>query len=821
LAAALLAASWGAAPSVGAEPAAPDGSDRAGPTVDRFPGWAAGERYGTAVAIDFAVPGRDYSFAAVSAPWGSAPGQPDHSGRVDIYTDYVAGDVRAWHWTGESLPLPAPKAYAEFGISLDLTDDGDLLVVGEPYGDWCAANRGAVHLYTRSGGAFSYSTTLCGTDSAAGDRFGQAVSVSGDGSLIAVGAPSHASGAGAVYAFIADGGGWTSTKLTPDDLVAGECLGAAVAASRDAAMPAGYLDAVMAGAPCSEPLPEGGAKGRMVLFTRQVGGTDPFDWTDESLGSAYGDTRLGSAVALSGDDAAGFVGVPGSEVVVQRPSGSGPSISPPIPAPEFGAAIDATPANLMAGAPGAGDGGSAFWFIPGSEGWIPAQWFRSSDDTDHRYGAAVAIGPDTAVIGAPGPEGAASAGAVEFVDLEVGADLWVDLYVDDPLMAVDTEEAFEITLGNDGPADAKNIVVEFGPFSILEFVSATGAGYYDPDDGYWLVAELPAGGTASVIVRMRAAEVASAELTVELLAATPNDTDSIPQNGVEGEDDLDREPIEIVTVLCDGEQPTILGTDGAETIHGTEGHDVIHGLGGDDIIIGYAGDDVVCGGDGDDLLKGGPGHDILRGGPGNDKIRGAAGDDWLYGEDGSDRLLPEAGNDHVSGGAGSDIVDYLAALGPVVVDLEAGTGTYADPDLAPGQTWQHAVSVEKVDGTRYADILKGDWKRNVLRGKQGNDEISGFDGDDDLIGGTGTDTILGGAGDDLVKGQADDDVLRGEGGADKVVGGAGNDTLRGGMGDDLLIGGLRSHLGVFVNSLNGGDGTDTCRWEALTVDCEP
>ena len=27
-------------------------------------------------------------------------------------------------------------------------------------------------------------------------------------------------------------------------------------------------------------------------------------------------------------------------------------------------------------------------------------------------------------------------------------------------------------------------------------------------------------------------------------------------------------------------------------------------------------------------------------------------------------------------------------------------------------------------------------------------------------------------------------------------------------GDDLLIGGLKSHLGTFFNSLDGGDGTD-------------
>ena len=72
-----------------------------------------------------------------------------------------------------------------------------------------------------------------------------------------------------------------------------------------------------------------------------------------------------------------------------------------------------------------------------------------------------------------------------------------------------------------------------------------------------------------------------------------------------------------------------------------------------------------------------------------------------------------------------------------------------------------------------------------------------------------------------MKGQANDDRLYGEAGADKLVGGNGTDRLWGGIGDDLLIGGLRSHLGVFSNVLDGGDGTDVCRWEAFTTNCEP
>jgi Ca2+-binding RTX toxin-like protein len=272
------------------------------------------------------------------------------------------------------------------------------------------------------------------------------------------------------------------------------------------------------------------------------------------------------------------------------------------------------------------------------------------------------------------------------------------------------------------------------------------------------------------------------------------------------------------TKTCNGLTVTLEAIPGGGRFDGTQGDDVILGTPGPDVIYGLGGNDTICGEGGDDLILGGPGDDTLLGGDDNDKLRGAAGTDTLLGGAGSDRLLPEVGNDTVNGGAGSDIVDYLAGKGPVSVDLNAGTATYSP---IGGSTWTHAlVLIEKVDGTRYDDDLTGNWKRNVLRGKQGADTIIGLEGDDDLIGGTDEDQIHGREGDDLIKGQAGDDELVGETGADKLVGGNGNDTLLGDEDDDLLIGGLKTHLGTYVNVLDGGSGWDTCRWEAETISCE-
>ncbi len=49
--------------------------------------------------------------------------------------------------------------------------------------------------------------------------------------------------------------------------------------------------------------------------------------------------------------------------------------------------------------------------------------------------------------------------------------------------------------------------------------------------------------------------------------------------------------------LCEGLEPTILGTSGDDILTGTPGRDVIHGLGGRDLIDGRGGDDVICRGE--------------------------------------------------------------------------------------------------------------------------------------------------------------------------------------------------------------------------------
>lgn len=266
-----------------------------------------------------------------------------------------------------------------------------------------------------------------------------------------------------------------------------------------------------------------------------------------------------------------------------------------------------------------------------------------------------------------------------------------------------------------------------------------------------------------------------------------------------------------------------------EPLLGTEGPDVLCGTAGDDIIRGRGGNDLLMGFEGDDVLEGGPGNDVLVGGPGDDTLRGGGGDDTLRGDPGQDSLL---------GGTGTDTATYADAPRGVDVDLAAGTATGWGRDSLGG--------IQKVIGSRFGDVLRGDDEPNVLEGRRGadvllgrggGDVLRGGAGDDRLVPGAGGDRLVGGGGEDTadysaapaevivdlaagtatgwgedrlagiwhVMGSRFDDALRGDGKANRLAGRAGDDVLAGRGGRDALIGGAGR------DTVRGGPGNDTLR----------
>jgi len=193
----------------------------------------ADDYFGIATAIS-----GDGNTLAIGASWedsaatGINGNQTDNSifesGAVYVFTRTPAGD-----WSQQAYlkaAIPEPGIY--FGNTLALSDNGNTLVVGSPHESWVQAisttpNVGSAYVFTRVGATWTQQANLVASRRGP-DLFASAVTISGDGTTIAVGAPlessaamgingnqnpnapgNWAAGAGAVYVFTNNAGGWT------------------------------------------------------------------------------------------------------------------------------------------------------------------------------------------------------------------------------------------------------------------------------------------------------------------------------------------------------------------------------------------------------------------------------------------------------------------------------------------------------------------------------------------------------------------------------------------------------------------------------------
>jgi Ca2+-binding RTX toxin-like protein len=178
-------------------------------------------------------------------------------------------------------------------------------------------------------------------------------------------------------------------------------------------------------------------------------------------------------------------------------------------------------------------------------------------------------------------------------------------------------------------------------------------------------------------------------------------------------------------------------------------------------IDGEAGGDTLIGGPGPDNLLGAPAvsehpSDSLFGRGGDDSLANAA---VLNGGPGSDLLIAApCGSQALSGGSGVDSASFArstghvgveATLGGVAVDapgsagISGGVGGCPSPTEEPTEIGE---TVERIEGSRWDDVLSGDAGANTLLGRGGNDRLAGQGGEDILVGGTGRDQLLGGPG---------------------------------------------------------------------------
>ncbi|MFN9619831.1 MAG: calcium-binding protein [Synechococcaceae cyanobacterium] len=126
-----------------------------------------------------------------------------------------------------------------------------------------------------------------------------------------------------------------------------------------------------------------------------------------------------------------------------------------------------------------------------------------------------------------------------------------------------------------------------------------------------------------------------------------------------------------------------------------------------------------------------------QGSTGEDWLRAVGPASYLHGLAGDDILHSGEGDDHLDGGPGIDTVSYTDAQREVVVDLSLSSAQ--DTGGAGRDT---LIEIENIQGSRFADSLRGSSASNHLDGGEGDDILWGSLGADQHSGGPGADRFI-------------------------------------------------------------------------------
>ena len=120
--------------------------------------------------------------------------QLEYSEADSIGPDVGAAAIYSWdgsNWAEINMVFGSVQD-SRFGRYMDLSNDGQYLVIGSPHNDLNGSNSGAVYSYAFNGAFYeTLNDTLFGSPS---DEFGGSVAINSDGSRLAVGSPKWSDG---------------------------------------------------------------------------------------------------------------------------------------------------------------------------------------------------------------------------------------------------------------------------------------------------------------------------------------------------------------------------------------------------------------------------------------------------------------------------------------------------------------------------------------------------------------------------------------------------------------------------------------------------
>jgi hypothetical protein len=183
-------------------------------------GEAANDWSGVSVSLS-----SDGTIVAIGA--NANDGNGDGSGHVRVY-QYSSGS-----WSQLGGDIDGEAAGDQSGISVSLSSDGTIVAIGAEGNDDNGSLAGQVRIYQYSSGSWSQ----LGGDidgEAAGDQMGRTVSLSSDGSIIAIGAfnnDGNGSGSGHARIYQYGSGSWSQLGSDIDGEAAGDNFGSSVSLS--------------------------------------------------------------------------------------------------------------------------------------------------------------------------------------------------------------------------------------------------------------------------------------------------------------------------------------------------------------------------------------------------------------------------------------------------------------------------------------------------------------------------------------------------------------------------------------------------------------
>lgn len=182
---------------------------------------ASYDKFGSALSLNL-----DGSVLVVGS-WGHS----NWKGAAYVFQNSSGGST----WTqSQKLVDPDQSKSTEFGNTVEVSDDGNLVVVGCHLGSTENTNNcGTVHLFEKQASTWTHIQKLASSNEQSNGYFGQSISLKSDASTIVIGAASENTG-GRTYIFEKQGSSWVETQYLEIDTSIYRYFGGSVSIATEA-----------------------------------------------------------------------------------------------------------------------------------------------------------------------------------------------------------------------------------------------------------------------------------------------------------------------------------------------------------------------------------------------------------------------------------------------------------------------------------------------------------------------------------------------------------------------------------------------------------